>query len=78
MLRRGSHEYFERLQRTDLLIDRHSGAQAEDVGREAAEELLQNLAHGGCVDHHLQDQVRHRTNLWQRKNHHYQQNNVLM
>lgn len=30
---------------------------AEDVGRQAAEELLRNLDHGGCVDDYLQDQV---------------------
>ncbi|XP_071484413.1 RNA 3'-terminal phosphate cyclase-like [Diadema antillarum] len=33
------------------------GKQAEDVGREAAEELLKNLKHGGCVDEYLQDQL---------------------
>ncbi|CAG8464889.1 696_t:CDS:10 [Acaulospora morrowiae] len=29
----------------------------EDVGKKAAEELLQNLSHGGCVDEYLQDQL---------------------
>eukprot|EP00057_Strongylocentrotus_purpuratus_P006892 XP_011661366.1 PREDICTED: RNA 3'-terminal phosphate cyclase-like [Strongylocentrotus purpuratus] len=33
------------------------GKQAEDVGREAADELLKNLQHGGCVDEYLQDQL---------------------
>ncbi|TCD63887.1 hypothetical protein EIP91_004796 [Steccherinum ochraceum] len=28
-----------------------------DVGKAAAEELLQNLAHNGCVDEYLQDQI---------------------
>ncbi|KAL6309165.1 RNA 3'-terminal phosphate cyclase [Sparassis latifolia] len=27
------------------------------VGREAAEELVRNLEHGGCVDEHMQDQM---------------------
>lgn len=30
---------------------------AEVVGRQAAEELLRNLDHGGCVDDYLQDQL---------------------
>lgn len=30
---------------------------AEDVGRQAAEELLHNLDHGGCVDDYMQDQL---------------------
>ncbi|XP_063962676.1 RNA 3'-terminal phosphate cyclase-like [Lytechinus pictus] len=33
------------------------GKQAEDVGRDAAEELIKNLQHGGCVDEYLQDQL---------------------
>lgn len=33
------------------------GVQAEEVGRQAAESLLQSLNHGGCVDEHLQDQL---------------------
>jgi RNA 3'-terminal phosphate cyclase (ATP) len=32
------------------------GVEAEDIGREAAEELVRNLRHGGCVDEYLQDQ----------------------
>ena len=35
-----------------------TGVQAEEVGQSAAEDLLFNLSHGGCVDQHLQDQVR--------------------
>lgn len=30
------------------------GKDATDVGKEAAEELIQNLEHGGCVDEYLQ------------------------
>ncbi|CAL1703953.1 unnamed protein product [Somion occarium] len=30
---------------------------ASQVGQEAAAELSRNLAHGGCVDEHLQDQI---------------------
>lgn len=30
------------------------GKRAEVVGKEAAEELVANLAHGGCVDEYLQ------------------------
>eukprot|EP00727_Mastigamoeba_balamuthi_P001467 m51a1_g11317 putative rna 3 -terminal phosphate cyclase (109) ;mRNA; f:106145-108247 len=30
---------------------------AEDVGREAAEQLLRDLDQGGCVDEYLQDQL---------------------
>lgn len=33
------------------------GKQAEHVGQEAAEELVNNLYHGGCVDDYIQDQV---------------------
>lgn len=33
------------------------GVRAEDVGRIAAESLLEALATGGCVDEWLQDQV---------------------
>ncbi|KAG1835629.1 RNA 3'-terminal phosphate cyclase domain-containing protein [Suillus variegatus] len=29
----------------------------EEIGKEAAEELLRNLRHDGCVDEHLQDQI---------------------
>ncbi|KAF9228595.1 RNA 3'-terminal phosphate cyclase [Gyrodon lividus] len=29
----------------------------ENVGEEAAEELMRNLKHGGCVDEYLQDQI---------------------
>lgn len=32
------------------------GSDAADLGREAAEELISNLAHGGVVDEYLQDQ----------------------
>ncbi|KAF9239599.1 RNA 3'-terminal phosphate cyclase domain-containing protein [Melanogaster broomeanus] len=31
--------------------------QPESVGEEAAEELVRNLSHGGCVDEYLQDQI---------------------
>ncbi|KAG8899928.1 hypothetical protein FRB99_006356 [Tulasnella sp. 403] len=30
---------------------------AEEVGKEAADELIANLAHGGCTDEYLQDQI---------------------
>nr|CAG8437083.1 2110_t:CDS:10 [Entrophospora candida] len=30
---------------------------AEDLGKNAAEELIKNLRHGGCVDEYLQDQL---------------------
>ncbi|KAL4065444.1 RNA 3'-terminal phosphate cyclase domain-containing protein [Scleroderma citrinum] len=33
------------------------GKSPEQVGKEAAEELLRNLEYGGCVDEYLQDQV---------------------
>ncbi|XP_038069258.1 RNA 3'-terminal phosphate cyclase-like [Patiria miniata] len=33
------------------------GVPAEQVGKEAAEMLLRNLDHGGCVDEYLQDQL---------------------
>ncbi|KIJ69599.1 hypothetical protein HYDPIDRAFT_106227 [Hydnomerulius pinastri MD-312] len=33
------------------------GKDPESVGREAAEELIKNLGHGGCVDEYLQDQI---------------------
>ncbi|KAI0670657.1 RNA 3'-terminal phosphate cyclase [Trametes maxima] len=33
------------------------GTDPKDVGRGAAEELAANLAHGGCVDEHMQDQM---------------------
>ena len=33
------------------------GVPAEQVGQAAAEMLLDNLNHGGCVDEYLQDQV---------------------
>lgn len=36
------------------------GVQAEEIGRSAAELLVQSLSDGGCVDEHLQDQVRNR------------------
>lgn len=36
----------------------YSGVPAERVGEEAGKMLLDNLKHGGCVDEHLQDQVR--------------------
>jgi len=29
----------------------------EEIGKKAAEELLRNLRHDGCVDEHLQDQI---------------------
>ena len=35
------------------------GVSAEQVGRQAAEMLVNNLYHGGCVDDFLQDQVSH-------------------
>ena len=34
------------------------GVSAEDVGREATEDLLMDLSYQACVDRHLQDQVR--------------------
>ena len=34
-----------------------TGIEAEKVGTDAANELLKNLDHGGCVDEFLQDQV---------------------
>lgn len=36
-----------------------SGVYADKVGIEAAEMLLRNIRHNGCVDEFLQDQVRH-------------------
>ncbi|XP_014665925.1 PREDICTED: RNA 3'-terminal phosphate cyclase-like [Priapulus caudatus] len=33
------------------------GVEAHEVGQEAAQQLLSNLKHGGCVDEHLQDQL---------------------
>jgi len=33
------------------------GVPAAEVGREAAETLIKELSHGGCVDEHLQDQL---------------------
>ncbi|OAX41583.1 RNA 3'-terminal phosphate cyclase [Rhizopogon vinicolor AM-OR11-026] len=33
------------------------GKAPEEVGEEAADELLRNLLHDGCVDEHLQDQI---------------------
>ncbi|CAG8791195.1 24325_t:CDS:2, partial [Gigaspora rosea] len=33
------------------------GQSPVDVGKIAAEELLRNIKHGGCVDEHLQDQL---------------------
>ncbi|KAH7889848.1 RNA 3'-terminal phosphate cyclase domain-containing protein [Phlebopus sp. FC_14] len=33
------------------------GKKPEQVGEEAAKELLRNLDHGGCVDEYLQDQI---------------------
>lgn len=33
------------------------GKQAEQVGSEAGEELVNNLFHGGCVDDYIQDQI---------------------
>ncbi len=40
-----------------FLFDDIAGVAAEHVGREAAQMLLNNLDHGGCVDEYLQDQV---------------------
>ena len=37
------------------------GKQAEQVGSEAGEELVNNLFHGGCVDDYIQDQVSSKT-----------------
>lgn len=34
-----------------------AGVPAEEIGKQAANELLHNLTHGGCVDDYLQDQV---------------------
>lgn len=36
-----------------------SGVYADKVGIEAAEMLLRNIRHNGCVDEFLQDQVSH-------------------
>lgn len=36
-----------------------SGVYADKIGIEAAEMLLRNIRHNGCVDEFLQDQVRH-------------------
>jgi RNA 3'-terminal phosphate cyclase len=36
-----------------------TGVSAEEVGQQAANELVHNLEHGGCVDDYLQDQVIH-------------------
>ncbi|KIO25149.1 hypothetical protein M407DRAFT_76021 [Tulasnella calospora MUT 4182] len=33
------------------------GVKADETGRAAAQELIENLAHGGCVDEYLQDQI---------------------
>lgn len=41
-----------------------SGVYADKVGIEAAEMLLRNIRHNGCVDEFLQDQVRD-TNTFQ-------------
>lgn len=35
-----------------------SGVYADKIGIEAAEMLLRNIRHNGCVDEFLQDQVR--------------------
>lgn len=35
------------------------GVYADKTGIEAAEMLLRNIRHNGCVDEFLQDQVRH-------------------
>ena len=40
-----------------IYISTHSGVPAEKVGESAAQMLLTNLRHGGCVDEYLQDQV---------------------
>ena len=40
-----------------VVFDDISGVPAENVGKEAAQMLLNNLEHGGCVDEYLQDQV---------------------
>lgn len=37
-----------------------SGVYADKIGIEAAEMLLRNIRHNGCVDEFLQDQVRPR------------------
>ena len=34
------------------------GICAENVGRDSARMLIENLDHGGCVDQYMQDQVR--------------------
>ena len=39
------------------------GVPAHAVGREAGEELLNQLSHGGCVDDYLQDQVQYHQHL---------------
>ena len=35
------------------------GVYADEIGFEAAEMLLRNIRHNGCVDEFLQDQVRY-------------------
>lgn len=37
------------------------GKQAEQVGSDAGEELVNNIFHGGCVDDYIQDQVSSKT-----------------
>ena len=40
-----------------------AGVPAEEVARNAVDELTSNLQHNGCVDEHLQDQVSIQGNL---------------
>lgn len=40
-----------------MLFSYASGVYADKVGFEAAEMLLRNIRHNGCVDEFLQDQV---------------------
>lgn len=41
-----------------------SGVYADKIGIEAAEMLLRNIRHNGCVDEFLQDQVKSLRLLW--------------
>ena len=44
---------------------------AEKTGKMAAEELVNNVKSGGCVDDHLQDQVRERESESSLYQHHF-------
>ncbi|CAG8498497.1 9629_t:CDS:10 [Diversispora eburnea] len=42
---------------TGCIISGHAISKKKDVGKLAANELLNNIRHGGCVDEYLQDQL---------------------